>query len=150
MIDQNLLVVVQEPWSYVLPILSLPLPKDFVPGEHHVLKNLPFYEVAHAADAKTRQDQLDQRERSIGRELRQAPSGNRPTISFAACPLAKKKKPTAQSTKKAPTPPLESPPASASASSSAASTSMVDSPSARVEPETEVEPVDYYSKSAIS
>ncbi|KAL6338446.1 hypothetical protein AAG906_020535 [Vitis piasezkii] len=32
-------------------------------GEHHVLKDLPFYEVAHATDPKARQDRLDQRKK---------------------------------------------------------------------------------------
>ncbi|KAL6342545.1 hypothetical protein AAG906_012397 [Vitis piasezkii] len=31
--------------------------------EHHLLKDLPFYEVAHEANAKARQDHLDQREK---------------------------------------------------------------------------------------
>lgn len=58
--NQNLLAVVREPRLYVLPHL---LPKVLVPGEHHVLKDLPFYEVAHAIDLKARQDRLDQREK---------------------------------------------------------------------------------------
>ena len=56
LIDRNLLVVVREPKSYVLPILPRPAPKVLVPGEHHVLKDLPFYKVARAGNAKAHQD----------------------------------------------------------------------------------------------
>lgn len=61
--DRNLLVVVREPQSYVLPIISRSLPKVLVPVEHHVLKDLPFYEVAHEAEAKACQDRLVQNEK---------------------------------------------------------------------------------------
>lgn len=57
--DRNLLAVVREPWPYILPILPRPTPKVLVPGKHHVLKDLPFYEVARAVDAKACQDRLD-------------------------------------------------------------------------------------------
>lgn len=63
LMDQNLLVVVWEPNSYVLLILPRSASKVLVPDEHHVLKNLPFYEVAPAQDTKACQDQLDQREK---------------------------------------------------------------------------------------
>ena len=52
---RNLLVVVPEPQPYVLNILPRWLPKVVVPGEHFVLKDLPFYEKAHEADVKARQ-----------------------------------------------------------------------------------------------
>lgn len=61
--DRNLVVVVQEPQSYVLPIISHSLPKVLVPVEHHVLKDLPFYKVAREADAKACQDWLVQKEK---------------------------------------------------------------------------------------
>lgn len=51
--DRNLLVVVRESKSFILPILPRMAPKVLVPYEHHVLKNLPLYEVVLAADAKT-------------------------------------------------------------------------------------------------
>lgn len=59
LMDRNLLVVVQEPNSYVLPILSRPTPKVLVLVEYHVLKDLSFYEVARAQDTKAHQDRLD-------------------------------------------------------------------------------------------
>ena len=51
---RNLLTVVREPQSYVLNILPRQLPKVVVPGEHFVMKDLPFYERASEANAKAR------------------------------------------------------------------------------------------------
>ena len=59
---QNLLAVVREPQSYILNILHRRLPKVVVPGEHFVLKDLPFYEKASEGDVKARQERLDQQE----------------------------------------------------------------------------------------
>lgn len=56
---RNLLVVVQEPRPYILPILSCAAPKVLVPSEHHVLNDLPFYKVEHVANAKANQDWLN-------------------------------------------------------------------------------------------
>ena len=56
----NLLAVVREPQPYVLNILPRRLPKVVVPGEHFVLKDLPFYEKAREEDAKACQERLDQ------------------------------------------------------------------------------------------
>lgn len=52
--DQNLLLVVWEPQPYVFPILPRIAPKVLVFGEHHVLRDLPFYKEALAADVKAR------------------------------------------------------------------------------------------------
>ena len=52
--DRNLLAVVREPQSYVFHIIPHLLPKVLVPGAHHVLKDLPFYEVVREVDAKAR------------------------------------------------------------------------------------------------
>ena len=49
---RSLLAVIQEPQSYVLPIIPRRLPKVVVPGEYYVLKDLPFYEEACEADVK--------------------------------------------------------------------------------------------------
>ena len=46
----------------LLAIVRERLPKQVVLGEHFVLKDLPFYERADKADAKARQERLDQRE----------------------------------------------------------------------------------------
>ena len=64
-----------------------------MPGEHFVLKDLPFYERAHEADAKARQERLDQREekRQEG-TLRKAPGEKGRNSSPAVCPPAAKKK----------------------------------------------------------
>lgn len=61
--NQNLLAVVREPQSYVVPIIPHPTPKILVLGEHHMLKDLHFYEVTREADAKACQDRLDRREK---------------------------------------------------------------------------------------
>lgn len=60
---RNLLAMVQESQLYVFPILPHLIPKVLVPGEHHILKDLPFYEEGQATNAKARQDRLDQREK---------------------------------------------------------------------------------------
>ena len=93
---QNLLAVVREPQSYVTNILPRRLPKRVVPGEHFVLKDLPFYERAREADAKARQERLDQREekRRDG-TLRKAPGEKgRNSSPVARPPTTKKKKKT--------------------------------------------------------
>lgn len=59
---RNLLIVVQEPQLYALNILPRRLPKVVVPGEHFVLRDLPFYEEACEADTKARQKCLEQPE----------------------------------------------------------------------------------------
>lgn len=45
LMNKNLIVVIQKPKSYVLSIIPHPVFKVLVPNEHHVLKDLPFYEV---------------------------------------------------------------------------------------------------------
>ena len=57
---RNLMAVVREPQPYVLNIFLRRLPKVVVPGEHFVLKDLPFYEKAREEDAKACQERLDQ------------------------------------------------------------------------------------------
>ena len=88
---QNLLAVIREPQPYVLPIIPRWLLKIVVPGKHHVLKDLPLYEKAHEADAKARQERLEQRDEKMQEgTLRKAP-GEKGQPSFStACPLAKK------------------------------------------------------------
>lgn len=145
MTDQNLLAVVQEPQSYVLPILSRSTSKVLGPSEHHVLKDLSFYKIAHAAYPNVPQNWLNQREKKRQeRTLMQAPGASRSAIISIACPPSKKKKPVAQPTRKVQALPLKSPPTSAYASSSAVSSeqdSVADSSSTGTELETEVEPV---------
>lgn len=52
LIDKNLQAVVKESRPFILPILPRLAPQTLVPGEHHVLKDLHFYEVARVADSK--------------------------------------------------------------------------------------------------
>ena len=97
----NLLAVVREPQPYVLNIFPKRLPKVVVPGEHFVLKNLPFYERASGADAKARQERLDQQEekRQEG-TLRKTPGEKGPgekgrdSSPTVRSPTVKKKKKT--------------------------------------------------------
>lgn len=89
----DLLAVIREPQPYMLPIISRWLPKIVVPREHHVLKNLPFYEEAREADTKARQERLKQREEKRQEGTLRKTSGEKgQSSSFIACPRAKKKK----------------------------------------------------------
>ena len=92
MIDQNLQAVVRDSQPYVIPTFPCFEPRVLVPDEHHVLKDLPFYEEASTIDAKARQDRLNKREqkRQEG-TLRHAPSLGRPATSSAVHPSFKKK-----------------------------------------------------------
>ncbi|RVW26353.1 hypothetical protein CK203_110003 [Vitis vinifera] len=86
--DWNLLAVVWESQSFILPILSHLLPKVLEPDEHHTLRDLSFYEEVWAADAKVRQDRLEQREKKYQEgTLRQASGGSRSTTSSTALSL---------------------------------------------------------------
>lgn len=99
---RNLLSIIREPQPYVLPIIPRPLSKVVVPREHHVLKDLPFYEEAREADAKAHQDRLEQKEKKRQEgKLRQTSSGNRMTTTFTARHPTKKKS-SAKAAKKAP------------------------------------------------
>lgn len=101
---RNLLAVIQEPQPYIIPIIPRRLPRVVVPGEHFVLKDLPFYEEAREADAKARQEHLDQREeKKQDGKLRRASGEKGWASSSAACHLAKKKKKTSVKTTKAST-----------------------------------------------
>lgn len=61
--DQNLLAVVWDSQPYVISILPHFTSRVLVPSEHHVLKNISFYEEAQAADVKARQNQVNKREK---------------------------------------------------------------------------------------
>lgn len=52
--NQNLILLVLETKSYVVPILPRFAPIMLVPEEHFVLKDFPFYEEARAVDTKAR------------------------------------------------------------------------------------------------
>lgn len=92
MTDKNLQAVVKKAKPFIRPILPHLAPKSLVPDEHHVLKDLPFYEVARATDSKARQDRLEQMEKK-GQDgmLRQTPATNRLTSSSTICSSTNKK-----------------------------------------------------------
>lgn len=74
--------MVRESQLYVLPILPNFAPKVLESSEHHILKDLPFYEEAWIVDAKAQQDQLERRENKHQEDkLRQALGRNHPTTS---------------------------------------------------------------------
>ncbi|RVW19168.1 hypothetical protein CK203_093893 [Vitis vinifera] len=80
---QNLLKLVQHSESYTVPSLPRFAAKVLVPGEHYVVKDLPFYEEARAEDSKTKDDQLAQREKKCQEgTLRQALSSSRPATAL--------------------------------------------------------------------
>ena len=98
---RNLLAIVREPQPYITNILLRQLPKQVVLREHFVLKDLPFYEKARKADAKARQERLDQREeKRQERTLRKAPGEKGRYSPPAARPPAKKEKKKKNQTKK--------------------------------------------------
>lgn len=59
LMDKNLLSVVMESKPFILPILPHLAPQSFVIGEHHMLKDLPCYEVARTVDLKERHKHLE-------------------------------------------------------------------------------------------
>lgn len=71
-----------------------------MPEEHYVLKDLIFYKEAREANAKTRQEHLNQmEEKRQNRKLRRAPGKKGQASSSVACPSAKKKKSSAKAVK---------------------------------------------------
>ena len=71
---RNLMAVVWESQEYVVNILPRKLPKEVVPGEYYVLKDLPIYQEVKEADAEKRRALLDDREKRKNEgTLRKAP-----------------------------------------------------------------------------
>ena len=90
--DQNLLTLCRDSELYAVPTVPRFAPRVLVTDKHFVLKDLPFYEEARAADTKARQDRLDKREKKHQeRTLRQAPGVGHPVASSTAHPPIKKK-----------------------------------------------------------
>ncbi|RVW82921.1 hypothetical protein CK203_038374 [Vitis vinifera] len=52
--NNNLLALIDNPKSFIIPVFSRLAPPSLVLGEHFVLKDLYFYEVACLADSKAR------------------------------------------------------------------------------------------------
>ena len=83
---RNLMAVVRESQDYVVNILPRKLPKEVVPGEHYILKDLPFYKEVKEADAENAEHSL-----MIGRrEKTREPCGRLPDRN-AAQPLFQRK-----------------------------------------------------------
>lgn len=94
LIDQNLLKLVRDSEAYVVPNFPRFAPKVMVPGEHYVVKDLPFYVEARATDAKARAARLAQKEKKRQEgTLKQAPGGSHPATSSTAFPIPKKSTP---------------------------------------------------------
>lgn len=54
-LDKNLLALIGSPKSFIILVFPWLTPSSLVLGEHFVLKDLPFYEVARLADSEARQ-----------------------------------------------------------------------------------------------
>ncbi|RVX18164.1 hypothetical protein CK203_003920 [Vitis vinifera] len=81
--DQNLLTLCRDSELYAVPTVPRFAPRVLVTDKHFVLKDLPFYEEARAADTKARQDRLDKREKKHQeRTLRQAPGKHEPAVPY--------------------------------------------------------------------
>ncbi|RVW71257.1 hypothetical protein CK203_062701 [Vitis vinifera] len=75
---RNLMAVVREPQEYVINILPRKMPKEVVPGEHYIVKDLPIYQALKEADAEKRRALLDNREKKKNEgTLRKAPGQKR-------------------------------------------------------------------------
>lgn len=92
LMDKNLLPMVRESKSFILPIFPHLAPRSLVSSEHHMLKDLPCYEVARATDSKERQNHLEQKDKKrFDGMLRQAPTISWLTSSSIVRPPANKK-----------------------------------------------------------
>ena len=52
--DKNLLALIDNPKPFIIPVFPCLAPPSLVPGEHFVLKDFPFYEVARLAYSEAR------------------------------------------------------------------------------------------------
>ena len=90
---RNLMGVVWESQEYVVNILPRKLPKEVVPGEHYILKDLPIYKEVKEADTEKRQALLDDREKRKNEgALRKAPGQKRSATSPPRKAPTKKRK----------------------------------------------------------
>ena len=63
MSNKNLLALIDDPKPFIIPVFSRVAPLPLVRGEHFVLKDFPFYEVARLTYSKARQAYLEELER---------------------------------------------------------------------------------------
>ena len=91
--NKNLLALINEPKSFVIPVFSRVAPLSLVLGKHFVVKDLPFYAVALLVDSEACQASLEEREKKRQeRMLRQTLTTSRLTFNFIVQLFAKKKK----------------------------------------------------------
>ncbi|RVW86090.1 hypothetical protein CK203_037999 [Vitis vinifera] len=91
--DNNLLALINDPKSFIIPVFPHVAPPSLIPNEHFMMKDLPFYEVACLVDSEARQARLEEREKKRQeRTLRQAPATSRLSSNFVVCPPTKKRK----------------------------------------------------------
>lgn len=64
LLDKNLLALINEPKSFIMPVFPHVAPSFLVPGKHFVLKNLSFYAVTCLADSEARQAHLEKQEKN--------------------------------------------------------------------------------------
>ena len=61
--NKNLLALIDNPKSFIIPVFPhLALP-SLVSGEHFMLKDLPFYKIDRLVDSKACQAHLEEREK---------------------------------------------------------------------------------------
>nr|CAN67980.1 hypothetical protein VITISV_005014 [Vitis vinifera] len=72
--DKNLMVLINDPKPFIIPVFPHVAFPSLVANEHFVLKDLSFYEVVRLADSKARQTRLEVREKK--------PSNSEPKVRF--------------------------------------------------------------------
>lgn len=91
--DKNLLTLINDPKSFIIPVFPHVALLSLIPNEHFMMKDLPFYEVTRLVDSKARQARLEEREKKRQeRTLRQAPAASCLSSNFVVCPPTKKRK----------------------------------------------------------
>ena len=82
-------MLIKNPKLFIISVFSLLIIPYLVPDEHFVLKDLPFYEVAHLADFEACQARLEEREKKCHEgTLRQALTASSPTSNSIVHPPA--------------------------------------------------------------
>ena len=129
---KNLLALIENPKSFIIPVFPQLAPPSLVPSEHFMLKDLPFYEVSCLVDSEACQARLKKGQKET---LRQAPAtGRLSSSSVVHPPTRRNKKYVTRPVQRARTPSLTSPSSSSSSSSSSSlsSSSSNNKPEARV------------------
>lgn len=61
--DKNLQALIENPKPFIIPMFHRLAHPSLVPNEYFMLKDLPFYEIAHSMDYEGRQAHLQEREK---------------------------------------------------------------------------------------